>query len=159
MTPEETEQFLSRESAPRQDAFARPSLEDMAKAAEQAPLEAARCLGCACESLHDCKLRAYAVRYNVNAHRYRGDRRAMEFDRSHPEIDYQPGKCILCGLCIDAAQQAGEERGVAFVGRGFATRLAGAFDDSMADSLRRAAHECAEVCPAGAFTRKRIKTP
>jgi len=116
--------------------------------------EASRCLGCECVSLHDCKLRAYAARYNADPNRFRGStRRELAPDRSHPLVDYEPGKCILCGLCIAVAEAAGDP-GLAFTGRGFSTVVGTPFGDTIRDGIRRSARRCAEVCPSGAITLK-----
>ena len=89
--------------------------------------------------------------YGADARRYHGQRRQIERLQPHPEITYQPGKCILCGLCIQIAEQAGEPLGLSFVGRGFDVRVAVPFDESLAEALKRSARRCAEVCPTGAL--------
>ncbi len=122
---------------------------------ESATAEAARCLDCACPSLHNCKLRTYSTRYNANPNQYMGGaRRELEVDRSHPEVDYESGKCILCGLCIAVAEQAGEKLGLAFTGRGFDTRVTAPYEDAIRRGIASSARRCAEVCPSGAITLK-----
>jgi ferredoxin len=43
----------------------------------------------------------------------------------HPaRVIFEPGKCILCGICIHIAKQAAEPLGLTFVGRGFNVQVA-----------------------------------
>jgi ferredoxin len=115
--------------------------------------EASRCLDCACPSLDSCALRAYSARYNADPNRYLGARRReLQVDRSHPIVDYEPGKCILCGLCIAVAEAAGDT--LAFTGRGFETRVTAPFEDEVRRGIATSARRCAEVCPSGAITLK-----
>jgi ferredoxin len=119
--------------------------------AESARGEAERCLECSCDARNDCKLRDYGGAFNVKPHRFKGERRLTEEDHGHPEIVYDPGKCILCGLCLKIAQQNGETLGLSFVGRGFPTRVAVPLGQDWSDTLEKSAKECAESCPTGAL--------
>ncbi len=118
---------------------------------EQARAEAQRCLHCDCAKLDGCQLRKYAEMYGADGSRYRGARRKFERVSGHPEIVLEPGKCILCGLCVQIAEQAGEPLGLTFVGRGFDVRIAAPFDESLAKALTVSARQCAEACPTGAL--------
>ncbi len=120
----------------------------------EAEAEAARCLRCGCAKKDACGLRDLATEYGADQRRYEGERRASDPDRSHPLIVYDPGKCIMCGLCIAAAEKAGEARGISFIGRGFAARMGGAFFDAIGGALGESAPECAAACPTGALAAK-----
>ncbi|MBL7154751.1 MAG: (2Fe-2S)-binding protein [Phycisphaerae bacterium] len=121
---------------------------------EEALDEAARCLHCDCRKAETCKLRRYAKEYTARATRYKGSRRLFAQDLQHPELIYEAGKCIDCGICIQIGKQAGEELGLTFVGRGFDVRVAVPFDRSLAEGLAKAARRCAEACPTGALALK-----
>ncbi|MEI7937089.1 MAG: FAD-dependent oxidoreductase [Verrucomicrobiota bacterium] len=121
---------------------------------EAATRESRRCLGCGCGKAIPCRLRQFATEYGVDPQRFVGERRHFARDTSHPEITFEPGKCIICGACVQVAAQAGEELGLSFIGRGFQVSVAGPFDRPMAAALRKSARRAAEVCPTGAIMLK-----
>jgi len=121
---------------------------------EAATQESRRCLGCGCGKAIPCRLRQFATEYGVDPQRFVGERRHFARDTSHPDIIYEPGKCIICGACLQVAAQAGEGLGLSFVGRGFQVTVAGPFTRPMAEALRKSARRAAEVCPTGAIMLK-----
>ncbi len=130
----------------------RPSEGDRGSfSADQARLEAERCLHCDCAGLADCQLRLWGACYGADPRRCRDEPRTFVRDTTHPSLVYEPGKCIACGLCVQIAGRAGEQLGLAYVGRGFTVRVGVPFSATMAEALRQAAHECAEACPTGAL--------
>jgi len=114
-----------------------------------------------CERGDGCKLRRYARIYGARAARFRGEQRGEKggekgdesiFAARPGDVIYQPGKCILCGLCIQVVEAAAEPLGLAFTGRGFNVQLSAPFGHSIADGLGQAAARCIEVCPTGALS-------
>ena len=121
---------------------------------DEARREAARCLHCECAGLRGCKLRRYAIEYGASPTHYRGERRLPARERSHPGVVYEPGKCIVCGLCVQIAARAKEPLGLAFVGRGFDVRTCVPFNQPLSKGLVKVAVECVEACPTGALVAK-----
>ena len=72
----------------------------------------------------------------------------------HPQIVYESGKCIACGLCIRIAHREGEKLGLAFIGRGFDVRVGVPFGKSLAEALTKSALACAAACPTGALAER-----
>ena len=152
LSPEEMVAFLGDGEGAGQ---ARPAEPEGAFLLEEAQAEARRCTHCDCRQAHSCRLRDACEAYGVQVRRFRTARRPLEVDRSHPDILHEPGKCILCGLCVQVAERAGERIGLAFVGRGFGTRLRTPFGVPLAAALGDSAGACADVCPTGALSRIR----
>ncbi len=121
---------------------------------ETAMRESRRCLGCGCGKAIPCRLRQFATEYGVDPQRFVGERRHFARDTSHPDIIFEPGKCIICGACVQVAAQAGEDLGLSFIGRGFQVTVSSPFNRPMAEALRKSARRAAEVCPTGAMMLK-----
>ncbi len=126
---------------------------------EEARAESLRCLHCDCRKLDDCLLRQYAQAYDARQARYKADRRRFIQRTEHPEIIYEPGKCISCGICIQIASAFKEKLGLTFIGRGFDVRVAVPFDASLAQGLQIAAAQCVQACPTGALAFKEHREP
>ncbi len=118
---------------------------------QQACKEAARCLHCDCRKADTCKLKQYAQYYEAKPTQYKGQRRLFTQQIQHPDVIYEAGKCIDCGLCIQTAEKAGEKLGLTFVGRGFDVRVAVPFGRLIADALKHSADQCVKACPTGAL--------
>jgi formate dehydrogenase major subunit len=118
---------------------------------EDAHSEARRCLSCGCRKADCCKVRFLATEYDVDPYHYAGTRRRFSQDLSHPEIIYEPGKCIMCDVCVRIAADAGEALGVSIIGRGFDVTVAAPFGQTISDGLRKTALQCVEACPSGAL--------
>jgi len=120
---------------------------------EEAAMEASRCMHCDCRKRDDCLLRCYADEYDTQQSRYKAsERRNFEIIRNHPDVVYEPGKCISCGICVRITEEEREELGLSFIGRGFDTRVCVPFNDTLAAGLKRTAHQCVEACPTAALS-------
>lgn len=118
----------------------------------EAVTEAARCLHCDCRSSGHCLLQHYAQVYSVDGGRFKSERRKFEMQSQPGGVIFEPGKCILCGICVKLAEKASEPLGLSFVGRGFDVRIAVPFNGEINHGLRLAAVECVKHCPTGALT-------
>jgi ferredoxin len=117
----------------------------------EAAQEASRCLHCDCRSSGNCVLQHYAQVYAADANRFRSERREFEQQLQPGGIIFEPGKCILCGICVRLTEQAAEPLGLTFVGRGFDVRVVAPFDHAMEAGLQKVAAECVAHCPTGAL--------
>ncbi len=116
--------------------------------------ESQRCLHCDCRAAGDCQLQHYAELYGADTTRYRSLRRTFEQHVQPGGIVFEPGKCILCGLCVQIAERAREQLGLTFIGRGFDVRIGVPFDQSLEEGLRQTGRECVAACPTGALAFK-----
>ena len=116
--------------------------------------EADRCLDCGCRDNLKCRLRQAATLVAASSGRFKGDRRALERDASHPLVNYESNKCIMCGACVAICEQARAQVGLTYVGRGFNVRVAVPWGGQLADALGDLAARCAEACPTSAIVLK-----
>jgi NADH dehydrogenase/NADH:ubiquinone oxidoreductase subunit G len=84
--------------------------------------------------------------------RFKQHRRRFE-QHEHPgNVLYEPGKCILCGICVEIAKQSAEPLGLTFIGRGFDVRVGAPMNREFEAGLQKVAAECVEGCPTGAIS-------
>jgi ferredoxin len=117
----------------------------------EAKSEAARCLHCDCRAAGNCRLQEYAQSYGANPNRFARERRLFEQHLHPARVIFEPGKCILCGICIKIAQQAAEPLGLTFVKRGFDVQVAAPLGRPFGDGLQKVAADCVHHCPTGAI--------
>ncbi len=113
--------------------------------------DAGRCMNCGCVKETSCRLRRLATEYGADPLSFEGARRKFQRDVTRPEVVYEPGKCILCDVCVKAAEAEGEELGISIVGRGFQAAVGVPFGGTLAEGLKTAAGRAAAVCPTGAI--------
>jgi len=120
-------------------------------------LMASHTLDCAhCPKSGSCELQriAHHLGVKLRSKRLRELRRGLPVDDSHPQIVYDPNKCVLCGRCVWVCR---EHRGVGVLGfahRGF-ERMVTTFEDEPLSTTRcDQCTECIQVCPTGALVLK-----
>lgn len=119
---------------------------------EEAAAETTRCFQCDCGKKAGCRLRAYAEEYDVRRRAFRiGERRRFERILQHPEVVYEPGKCIKCGICVRITTAENEKLGLTFLNRGYDLRIGVPFDDLLSQALKTSAERCVRSCPTGAL--------
>jgi predicted molibdopterin-dependent oxidoreductase YjgC len=118
----------------------------------EAATEASRCLHCDCRSSGECVLQHYAQVYSVDASRFRNERRPFEQYVQNAGVIFEPGKCILCGICVKLTEMAREPLGLTFIGRGFDVVVGAPLNHSIGEGLKVTAAECVKHCPTGALT-------
>jgi len=150
---EEEKETVTRDAA----AYGRvdPSQEGMFTAAE-AGREALRCLHCDCRKPDSCRLREYAELYGARQSRYKAEeRKPIDIQRQGTDVVYEPGKCIKCGICVKITEHSGEPFGMAFLSRGYDSKVGVPFGEGVGRGLTRTAQQCIQDCPTGALSSAR----
>ncbi|SDY80283.1 molybdopterin-dependent oxidoreductase [Tindallia californiensis] len=153
------EEFAHRETANRppmahlSPEFRRQNFEEVGLGftPEQAVEDAKRCLECGCHDYFECKLLEYANDYHVEPDRLAGEMHQRQAENSHPFIDRNPDKCILCGLCVRVCQEVMDITALGLVDRGFDTIVKPAMDRPLKDTDCISCGQCVDVCPTGAL--------
>jgi len=123
--------------------------EDLAKA------ESLRCLECGCADFYECKLYKYANEYDVHPEKLTGEIVSDREDKtSHPLININPEKCILCGLCVRVCDEVMGVCAFGFYDRGFEASVKPEFKKKLRETGCISCGQCVNLCPTGALTEK-----
>ncbi len=87
----------------------------------QAFNESLRCLECGCTEYYSCDLKKYATEYGAVQTKYGGDYKKYRVDFSHPFIEIDNNKCILCSRCVRICSEVVNANALGLVNRGFDT--------------------------------------
>jgi formate dehydrogenase major subunit len=118
---------------------------------EEAKTEAKRCMECGCGDVFDCKLLVYSNQYGVESGKFTGSKTETDLTDSHPFIDRNPDKCILCGLCVRTCNEITGITALGLVDRGFDTIVKPEFGMQLKDTDCISCGQCVSVCPVGAL--------
>ena len=121
---------------------------------EDVSRESARCLECGCSAMFSCDLRRLATEYGADAKTFLGEAKQYRVDRSHPLIELDPAKCILCGRCIRMCSEVVGKSAYGFINRGFGTIVRPALGGSLLDTECVSCGLCIGTCPTGAIAAK-----
>lgn len=110
-----------------------------------------------CEKSGNCQLQHQAERAGMTDLHYEPLHPERPVDASHPDVWFEPNRCILCQLCVRASDELDGKRVFAIGGHGIGARLlidseSGRLGDSALSVEDRAAH----ICPVGALLPKRV---
>jgi NADPH-dependent 2,4-dienoyl-CoA reductase/sulfur reductase-like enzyme len=123
--------------------------------AEEAILEAKRCLHCDCRKPVSCKLRIYSDLYHVDRKIFAGpERKYLTRSVQHETVIYEPEKCIKCGLCVEISRMEENALGMTFIGRGFDVKIGVPFTETIKQGINKTAAACVAACPTGALAFK-----
>jgi len=83
----------------------------------------------------------------------------LPIDDSNPFFDYDPNKCILCGICVRTCDELEEIHAIDYAYRGYQTTVAPFNKEPWIDSHCESCGECVTRCPTGALTYKKSQAP
>ena len=110
-----------------------------------------RCLECGCREFFTCKLLKTANEYEINPERLKGEKSGGDGNKNE-FIKRDPGKCILCGLCVRSCAEVADKTALGLIGRGFGTVAAPAFNLPLDKTSCNNCGLCVKLCPTGALT-------
>jgi formate dehydrogenase (NADP+) alpha subunit len=118
------------------------------------------CLACGRNTT--CSLQRVANHVGVNKDRLarlkpRANR--LPIDDSNPFFDFDPNRCVLCGICVRTCDELQNVNAIDFAYRGLGTKIAGFANKARIDSNCESCGECIVRCPVGALTEKGAKNP
>jgi NADH-quinone oxidoreductase subunit G/NADP-reducing hydrogenase subunit HndD len=98
-----------------------------------------------------CELQDLAELYGVRERRFVTTRNDYHLDPSSPSLVRDPAKCILCGKCVRVCEEIMGIAAIDFIGRGSATIIGPAFNESINTSSCINCGQCVLACPTGAL--------
>ena len=111
----------------------------------------ASCRGCA--SSGRCELQKIMANLRIDRRRVRRLRPPKEelpLETLNPCFDYEPNKCVRCGICVQTCEDLCGMSYLYFVERGYSTKIAFFGDKSRCESCG----QCVARCPVGALVSK-----
>ncbi len=119
---------------------------------EIAVTETRRCIECGCSELYTCDLKNLSTEYEAEQNKYKGDFVRYEADYSHPYVEIDNNKCILCSRCVRICHEVVGADALGLVDRGFDTYVAPSLGNSLTDTKCESCGMCISTCPTGAIT-------
>lgn len=116
--------------------------------------EAIRCLECGCPAFYECDLQKHSTEYDAVQKNFLGEFQDIEPDTSHPFIQIELNKCILCGRCVRICDEVVGLGVYGFVNRGFDTKVKPVLEMPLAETNCISCGLCVETCPTGAIVDK-----
>lgn len=116
--------------------------------------EAIRCLECGCQAFYECDLQVQSTQYEATQNNYLGDFHDLEIDSTHPFIEIDLNKCILCGRCVRICDEVMGLGVFGFIQRGYEAKVKPALEKSLVQTNCISCGQCVETCPTGAIVDK-----
>ncbi len=118
------------------------------------------CLACPINT--DCDLLKAAAHVGISRERLermRGPSELLPVDRSNPFFEYDPNKCIVCGICVRTCDEIVGLGVLDFVNRGYRTVIGTFGNKPFIDSVCESCGECVVRCPVSALAPKQAELP
>jgi formate dehydrogenase alpha subunit len=113
------------------------------------------CLACA--AANDCALldaSAYLGIQPDRLERLRHSDKGLPIDASNPFFQFDPNKCVVCGICVRTCDEIVGRGTLDFIDRGFRTVIGTFANKPFIESTCESCGECVVRCPVGALAPK-----
>ena len=107
-----------------------------------------------CTRNGNCELQKLAQEFNLDEIEYKGERTPHEIDDLSPSIVRDFNKCVLCRRCVATCKKVQGVGAIDCAGRGFASCVSTAGNNSLANVNCTLCGQCIESCPVGALKEK-----
>lgn len=118
---------------------------------EVASHETQRCLECGCTAFFNCDLQKFSTEYHAEQEHFKGDYHDKPVDFSHPYVEIDNNKCILCSRCVRICSDIVGANALGLVQRGFDTYVAPSMGESLTETTCESCGLCISACPTGAI--------
>ncbi len=118
--------------------------------------EASRCLTCGCVERYGCVVRKYATDLGITFDKKAQPARRIPVDDHHPILVRDPGKCILCGLCLKVCREMEGSSALEFYETNDVLTIGPAGHRPLDKTACVSCGHCVTVCPTGALTFKPV---
>ncbi|MBN2500550.1 MAG: (2Fe-2S)-binding protein [Anaerolineales bacterium] len=115
-----------------------------------------------CSANNRCELQKVASYIGITAAdmgQMRRTRAVLPMDSSNPFFEFDPNKCILCGICVRTCDEIQGVFAIDFVNRGYDTVIGSFGGKSWVESTCESCGECVVRCPVGALMPKQAQPP
>ncbi len=116
----------------------------------------------ACDQNTKCGLQRVADHVGMDKKRMgrlKSRENRLPIDDSNPFFEFDPNRCVLCGICVRTCDELLNINAIDFAYRGLGTKIAGFGDKSRVESNCESCGECIVKCPVGALTEKGAENP
>lgn len=118
------------------------------------------CLACA--AANDCELlniSAYIGIQPERLQRLRPTVKGLPIDSSNPFFQFDPNKCVVCGICVRTCDEVVGLGALGFIDRGYKTVIGTFGNKPFVESICESCGECVARCPVGALAPKKQQRP